>query len=709
MKATKDNVIEHVSKVAYRPLRPKELADALGVGKGDYGEFRRLIRRMVGDGDLVRLRGGRIGPPGRLNIVRGTLQMLLTGAAFVIVEDDDDLYIPAEGIGVALPGDTVLARVESEVRRRGSVTRVLKRAKQRHVGTFHRSRSYAFVRPRDERIGRDFFVPRDCSGGAEPGQLVVAELDRWHDPYRNPTAKIVEVLGYPDDANVDVLSVIHRFELPTEFPAEVLGEAESAPSSIPDAEVSRRRDLRRLDVIVIDPSDAKDHDDGVSVEKTKAGWRVGVHIADVSHFVPEGSALDGEAALRGCSVYLVDRVLPMLPERLSGDLCSLREGEDRLAMSCIMDVSTDGRVTSAKVVESVVRSRANLSYDDVQALFDGKPSPKAEPHAEPLREMKKVADVLNARRVERGSLDFDLPEARILLGPQGQVLEAGIRVRLDSHRLIEECMLAANCAVAMRLVSAGVPALFRVHDRPAPDRIERLAGTLGEFDIRIKTQRGITPKQVQRILAKAEGTPAGPFINQIVLRAMARAEYSPKNIGHFGLAFDHYVHFTSPIRRYPDLIVHRILRELVSGRLGAKRQLHWRDALPGIGRLSSERERVAEEAERESVRVKQVQFIATRLGDEYAGVVSGTVSRGFFVTLDELLIEGFVAIEDIGDDFYRLDEAGHRLVGRRTGRAFRLGDPVKVQVVRADTSTGRVDLRIVGGGKPPRRGKRSGR
>jgi ribonuclease R len=499
---------------------------------------------------------------------------------------------------------------------------------------------------------------------------------------------------------VDVLTVIFDHDLPMEFPADVEAEAGAFAGRIARAEIARREDCRSLPVATIDPHDAKDHDDALSVRELGDGlYEVGVHIADVSHFVRPGTALDREALLRGTSVYLVDRVVPMLPERLSADLCSLGAGKDRLALTCFLVLDEKARLKSFRLAETIIRSAADMTYEQVQEYFDkGSVPPGWSKLTASLDRLLALSKHLTQARMAEGSLDFDLPESRIELAPDGSVSNIYELVRLPSHRLVEEFMLLANRTVARYLQATGVPTLFRVHDRPDQEKLEAFAEFVTTFGLKFSAGDSLRPRHLQHLLEQARGLPEEGLINEVLLRSMAKAVYQPDNIGHFGLAFDRYVHFTSPIRRYPDLVVHRAVKRKLYGDITPGWVSEEKGRLPGVGRHASERERVAMEAERDSVRIKQIAFMETQLGETFTGLISGVRNFGMFVKLDKILVEGLIPIGALGDDFYSVDEARYVARGRSSGRTFRLGDPVTVQVVRVDPVSKQVDFRLLTGG-----------
>lgn len=688
---------------AYRPMKAKDLARALEISPAHYSTFRQQVRTMLHAGEVIRLRRGRLAVPAKIDLIRGRVHAHRRGFAFVIPDDgSQDIYIEPDHIKTAMHDDIVLVqKLSTSFRGRpeGRIVRIVKRGHPKVVGTFQEGRNFSFVVPEDERLPRDIYIPHDQAKGAKPGQVVVVQLADWDDPARAPEGRVAEVLGFPDEPGVDVLTVIFEHALPLEFPDDVEAEAQAFGARLPRAELARREDSRELPVVTIDPRDAGDHDDALSVrELADHLYEVGVHIADVSHYVKPETSLDREALLRGTSVYLVDRVVPMLPERLSADLCSLKAGVDRLALSCFLTLDAEAKLKSFRFAESVIRSAADMTYEQVQEYFDTRTLAKPLMHlAAPLDRLLSLSVKLTSARMAEGSLDFDLPESRIELAPDGSVSNIYQLVRLPSHRLVEEFMLLANRTVARYLQTTGVPVLYRVHDRPDSEKLEAFAEFVSTMGLKFNAGDGLRPRHLQNLLEQARGLPEEGLINEVLLRSMAKAVYQPENIGHFGLAFDRYVHFTSPIRRYPDLLVHRAVKRKLHQQVSADWVADQKGSLSAVGRHTSERERVAMEAERDSVRIKQIAFMETQLGETFTGLVSGVRTFGLFVKLDRILVEGLIPIGALGDDYYRVDETHYVAKGRSTGRTFRLGDPVTVQVVRVDPVSKQVDFRLVAG------------
>ncbi len=693
-------VLEYLRREANRPLKAKELARELGVETGEpYHAFRELLRELEADGLVYRQRKGRYAVPENLNLAIGRLQVTRAGDAFVLTEPEkDDVFVPGHLRFTAVEGDLVVARVEKRRPGRnpeGRVIRVLQRAYRQVVAIYHPKRDYGFAVPQEPPLGTDFFIPPGFQDEAEEGDVVLVEVVDWGETDRNPVGRIERVIGRPGEPGVDVLSIVLGHQLPLEFPEEVTREAERvAERGIRDEDMEEREDFRDRLILTIDPADAKDFDDALSVRDLGHGRvEVGVHIADVSHFVEDGSALAAEAQERATSVYLVDRVVPMLPHALSSDLCSLVPGEERLALSVIFDMDGGGEVRDARVAKTVIRSRHRLTYDEAQEILDGGPAPH-ELH-EALKRLHGVSRGIRRRREARGSIDFDLPESRVVLNAAGEPTDIQRVMRLASHLMIEDLMILANETVAQLALHQDFPLIFRIHEEPSEEKLEGLRTLAATFGYHLP-QRKVTPSDLARLLSAMEGTPQEPLISIATLRSMMQARYSVENVGHFGLASDAYAHFTSPIRRYPDLVVHRQLSRWLRASERARRTEV--EQLVSVATHCSVRERRAVEAERDSVDLKKIEFMERHLGDEFDGTVSGVTAFGFFVLLDEYHVEGLVHVSTLEDDYYVFLEEQHALVGRRRRRRFQLGGRVRVQVARVDREVRKIDFELLEGG-----------
>jgi ribonuclease R len=712
----KDNswILDYIRDHSDRPMKVKELARAIGIKQQNYTQFRRTVKKFLDDGKLVRLKRNRIGLPDQMDLVTGKIMITRAGFGFVKCENrDEEIYIASHDILTAFDGDRVMVRLKPGLgfkgKREGIVIKIVERKASKLVGTFHKGRRYNYVVPDAKNAGRDIYVTGDKSKTAGDGDKVVVSLESWDDPSLNPEGEIIERLGQPGDPGVDMMAIIRQYDLPMEFPANVERAAKEAADGWTE-EIKKRRDLTGLDTLTIDPADAKDFDDAVSIEKVNGNYRLGVHIADVSHFVRGDTDLDKEAFERGTSVYFPDRVIPMLPEELSNDVCSLRPNRKRLTFSIFMEFDNKGDVVDYELFPAVIRSRARLSYSEVQQFFDGAEiTPRVQRVTNSLKILRRLARILHKRRREEGSLDFDLPEAKITLDKQGNVIEIGNRIRTESHRLVEEFMLAANRQVALHFFRNAQPILYRVHDRPDMEKLEGFSDLVSRFGYRFSVSPQMPAGDLSRFLDKVKGKPEEELINELMLRSMKKAIYQPANIGHFGLAFTHYLHFTSPIRRYPDLLVHRLLKHLKKGKYPVRLAQKLGVILTHAGNQSSERERRAMEAEREAVKAKQVAYMAGQVGSEYDGVISGVTNFGFFVRLIGPECEGLVRASTMDDDYYHFEEEGYRLVGRRRGGSYRLGDKVRVGVMRVDVEKRDIDLFLISSARPKKKktGKRS--
>jgi ribonuclease R len=592
-----------------------------------------------------------------------------------------------------MDGDQVVVRIEGNPRGRnprGRVIKILSRAHATVVGTFEQARRFGYVVPLNDRLFRDVLIPAGEEASATTGDIVVARISAYGDRKLNPTGSVERVLGPVSTPGVDVLSILFEHGLDLEFPEEVEGEAQRVVERKELEVWEGRLDRTALHVFTIDPSDAKDHDDALSIEPISANtWEVGIHIADVSYYVEQGSVLDLEALRRGTSVYLVDRVVPMLPHVLSSDVCSLRPDVDRAAVSLFVTLDSNAAVRAHRFERTKIKSRHRLDYDQVQQVLSGNGHIDQRTNQD-LATLAKLARALRKKRVQRGSLDFDLPEARVILGADGAPIDIQKVVQLESHRLIEDFMLLANETVAREMAKKKLPIPYRIHEPPSRDRLEELRRFLNTIGYMLK-RKGVTGKDLQQVLNAVDGKPEAALVSTVILRSMARARYQPKNVGHFGLGAETYTHFTSPIRRYPDLLAHRVVvRAIVEGKPIPS---EWGgEALASAAERSSAREEMAAEAERDSVALKKAEFMENHLGDEFSGTVSGVTAFGFFVLLDEYYVEGLVHVNSLMDDYYLLREEEYALVGERTGKRFRLGDPLRVRVSRVDRLERKIDF-----------------
>jgi len=703
----KDQYLKKVKAVfanqPHRTFKPKELARKIGVPKTQYAAFRDALKKYAQEGLIAKYKGNNFGTIKRATTIEGELHVKTQGYGFLITEEDkEDVFISQKNMNTAMHKDIVRVQLYADSkgkRLEGRVIEIVTRARTTIVGVYKKSKRFGFVIPDDLKMTRDIFIHQSDSMGTKSGQKVVARITDWPDERTNPEGEIIEILGWPDDPGVDVTSLVKSFELATTFPANVETEVKRIPTTIPRSEIKRRLDLRSVNCFTIDPKDAKDFDDAISIRKLGKGhYELGVHIADVSYYVTEGSVVDKEALQRATSIYLVDRVIPMLPEKLSNELCSLRENEDRLTMSCIMEIEPNGKVVKYRIAESVIRSKKRFTYEQVQAVITGAES--GGEFAEDIKLMHKLSKVLMHRRKQMGSLDFDLPEVTVELNKVGEPIAIKQRERTDSHRLVEEFMLLANQTVTEHVdIHLGrdkrpLPFIYRIHEAPSAEKIEDFRTFVKALGLPLNPHKKVTGKLLGQYLESLSGRPEENLIQDLMLRSMMKAKYSTENVGHFGLAFKHYTHFTSPIRRYADLEVHRLLKAY-QHKFDYEQFKAKTDHLAAVAQKASERELVALQAERESIKLKKVEYMRRHLGDEFDGIISGVVQFGIFVEIVDLLVEGLVHISDLEDDYYIHDEKNYQLIGQRTENTYRLGDLVKVRVVRVDIDERIIDFVLV--------------
>ena len=687
------------------PATPRELLQALELSREERPIFKRLLADLVESGDLVEVRGNRFGLPDRMNLIVGRMVTHPRGFGFVVPDRPlenvkGDLYIAGSNLNQAMHGDRVVARIErvSADRAEGRIVRVLERGSDTVVGRFDQDGlGIGFVVPFDRRLIMDVQIPSGEHLAAAPGDMVVVEITRWPTPTRGPVGRVKEVLGDINEPGVDNEIIIRKFGLPDAHSDEAVEEARKVGTEVLDEDVKERTDFRPLLTVTIDGEHARDFDDAITLDRLPNGhYWLGVHIADVAHYVPEGGALDEEAYERSTSVYFPERAVHMFPSELSTGICSLKPNVDRLVQSCLMEIDPKGNVVRYELHDGVIHSDARMTYNEVHAILtDHDPATTKKYHAlVPLFEsMRELFEILNKRRHRRGSIDFDLKQPEIVLDDAGLVEAIIAAERNVAHRIIEEFMLLANETVAQHLDDNEVPTLYRIHEDPDPMKVEEFeefVTTLG-YSIGAPPEH-VKPRHFQKLVERMRGTPEEKPIAFLMLRTMQKARYDPQNRGHFGLAAESYTHFTSPIRRYPDLVVHRTLRESRHGLMSADRREELTDDLPEIARHTSERERRADEAERELVQWKKVRFMADKVGDEFEGYITGVSAFGLFIELVEHFVEGLVHVSTMADDYYRFIEKAHTLQGEKTGRVYRLGDKVTVQVVKVDMERRQIDL-----------------
>ena len=703
----------------YVPMKEKELAALLSVAKEDREELRSILQELLAEGELMVTARGKYQKNNGM-ILTGTFLSNPKGFGFVEVEGrEEDLFIPEEYVGSAFHKDTVqvaLLPPSKGRRQEAKILRILARGITTLVGTFEWSKkNYGFVIPDLSKLPCDVFVDKDHANGAVTGSKVVVEILDYGGPKKNPEGKVTEILGHLDDPGVDILSIIRGHNLPEAFSEKVTNQAIRVAKEVSEADRYGRRDLLDLTMVTIDSEDAKDLDDAVSVDFDGSHYHLGVHIADVTNYVQENSALDHEALERGTSVYLVDRVIPMLPHTLSNGICSLNQGEDRLSLSCLMTVDLKGEITDYEICESVISVDRRMSYTVVSRLLASEDVPQEEWDQDTVRDretysellpmflqMRDLSAILRAKRRKRGSIDFDFPECKITLDQEGHPTSIRPYERNVATDLIEDFMLAANETVASHFYWLEVPFVYRIHEVPDADRIQRLAAFISGFGLSMKTlgRNGkasgeeIHPKEIQKLLAKIEGTPEEALISRLALRSMKQAKYSVECAGHFGLACKYYCHFTSPIRRYPDLQIHRIIKEQLRGKLTEERITHYQSILPQVAKHASEMERRADEAERETDKLKKAEYMEQFIGECFEGVVSGVTAWGVYVELPNT-VEGLIHISKLPGDFYYYNEAVCELTDDYSHRSFRPGMKVKVCVDGSDRFTRTVDFSLV--------------
>ncbi|WP_338471849.1 ribonuclease R [Niallia sp. XMNu-256] len=702
-----DRLLHYMKDEAYKPLTVQELEQALGVeDSSTFKDFVKALVQMEEKGLVVRTRSNRYGLPEKMNLIRGKLTGHAKGFAFVIPEEKglDDIFIPPNEMNNALHGDTVLARVSSETsgqRREGTIVRILERGIQTIVGTYTESKNFGFVIPDEKKFAGDIFIPKAAKSGAVEGHKVVVKLTTYPEGRMSAEGEVIQILGHKNDPGVDILSIIHKHGLPGDFPEEVMQQANETADSIDESELKNRRDLRNETIVTIDGADAKDLDDAVTVSKLENGnYKLGVHIADVSYYVTENSPIDREAAERGTSVYLVDRVIPMIPHRLSNGICSLNPKVDRLTLSCEMEIDSDGVVVKHDIFQSVIKTTERMTYSDVNKILvdqDEELIKKYESLVPMFQLMHELAKILNAKRQHRGAIDFDFKEAKVLVDEDGKPSDVVIRERSVGERLIEEFMLAANETIAEHFHWMEVPFIYRIHEDPKEDKLRRFFEFITNFGYIVRgTANSVHPRALQEIIEEVQGKPEEMVISTVMLRSMQQAKYDPESLGHFGLSTEFYTHFTSPIRRYPDLIVHRLIRTyLIEEKIDPATREKWGILLPDIAEHSSKMERRAVDAERETDELKKAEYMEDKIGEEYDGIISSVTNFGLFVELPNT-IEGLVHVSYMTDDYYRYDERHFAMIGERTGNVFRIGDEITVRVINVNKDEHSIDFEIVG-------------
>ena len=695
-------ILDFMSDDLYVPMKIKEMAVVLQIQGEQRDELRKVLDALVEEGKITLSKRGKYSR-GHAARLKGAFQANARGFGFVTPEEGgDDVFIPEENLNGAFQGDEVeyiITASPSGRRREGKIVNILSHGVTRIVGLYERVKNFGFVRPDNQRYLKDIYIPEGKDGDAMSGHKVVVELTSYGGEHMKPEGKIVEIIGHVNDPGTDILSIVMDMNIRTEFPEKVLNQAVRVGKDVSEADRAGRLDIRDWQMVTIDGEDAKDLDDAVSLTKEGENYRLGVHIADVTNYVQERSALDREAFERGTSVYLADRVIPMLPHKLSNGICSLNAGEDRLALSCIMTLSPTGEMTDHQIAETVIHVDRRMSYNGVAKILDGDIETREEnkEFVPMILLMKELSEIIRERRGKRGSIDFDFPETKIVLDESGKPVDIKPYDRNAATKIIEDFMLMANETVAEEYFWRELPFLYRTHETPEEEKIRQLSTFINNFGYHIHVRNEVRPKEIQKLLGKVEGTPEEALISRLALRSMKQARYTTENTGHFGLAAKYYTHFTSPIRRYPDLQIHRIIKENLRGRLTEDRIAHYNEILPKVAAQCSERERTAEETEREVVKLKKAEYMRAHIGEEYDGVISGVTKWGVYVELENT-VEGLVHVADMRDDHYEFIEQSYEMLGERTGRTYKLGEKVKVRVIDADKIQRTVNFEFAGSG-----------
>lgn len=692
---------EFFASKEYKPMRFKDIAGLLQVPREAKNDLKEILDSLMSQGKIILDDKGRYKLPGD-DVLTGIFSGTQRGFGFVILEgEEEDIFIPENATNGAMHGDKVMLTVlegQTGKRKEGAILQILERARTEIVGTFEKSKSFGFVKPDNAKFGRDIYIPKEFTKGAVTGHKVVVKITDYGDEEKSPEGKVVEILGHVNDPGVDIMSVIKAYELPVEFPEGVIRVLDFVPDEIDPEQIKDRLDIREVQTVTIDGEDAKDLDDAISISKEGDIYHLGVHIADVTHYVKEGAALDKEALKRGTSVYLVDRVIPMLPHKLSNGICSLNPGVDRLALSCFMDIDRKGNVIGHKLAETVIRSDRRMTYTNVAKIVEEQDEEVCREYEElvPMfRLMQELAEVLKERRHKRGAINFDFPESKIIVDRNGKPVEIKPYERNKATKIIEEFMLIANETVAEDFFWQEIPFVYRTHDYPDEEKIRKLAIFINNFGYSIKVgNEDIHPKELQKLLIKIEDTPEEALISRLTLRSMKQAKYTVTNTGHFGLSAKYYCHFTSPIRRYPDLQIHRIIKENLNGKLGEGRRSHYEKILFEIANHSSKTERRADEAEREVEKMKKVEYMMDHIGETFEGVISGITTWGMYIELPNT-VEGMVRVSEMEDDYYFYDEERYQMVGEHTKKVYKLGQKVVVEVVNADKLMRTIDFALV--------------
>ena len=699
LKQRKEMLVQLVHDKTYVPMKLKELAMLLSVPKEQRDELKEVLDILIAEGKIGISKKGKYGKAEEFALA-GTFSGHAKGFGVVTIEGrEQDVFIPADKTKGAMDGDKVQIVIEGEARGKraeGAVLRILEHANKTVIGFYQKNKNFGFVLPDNQKLGQDIFIPQGKDMGAFTGHKVIVRITDFGDDRKKPEGVITEILGHVNDPGVDILSIIKAYGLPEGFPDDVMVQVAGIPDEVEEEEKKNRLDLRHLQTVTIDGEDAKDLDDAISISKENDDhYTLGVHIADVSHYVTENSPLDKEALKRGTSVYLVDRVIPMLPHKLSNGICSLNAGTDRLALSCLMEIDGKGNVIGHRIAETLIQVDRRMTYTAVNAIVTDRDPDVMEEYRDfvPMFDlMKELADILRERRKKRGSIDFDFPESKIILDEKGRPVDIKPYERNAATKIIEDFMLMANETIAEDYFWQELPFLYRTHDYPDPEKMKRLGTFINNFGYTIRTQNGeVHPKELQKLLDKIEGTPEEALISRLTLRSMKQAKYTTVCTGHFGLAANYYAHFTSPIRRYPDLQIHRIIKENLRRGLSDRRFAHYDSILPEVAVQCSSMERRADEAERETDKLKKCEYMSKRIGKEYDGVISGVTNWGLYVELPNT-VEGLIRVNDLTGDYFVFDEEHMELVGEMTRKSYKLGQKIRVQVADTDKLTRTIDF-----------------
>lgn len=697
----KETIYQFICDELYVPMKAKEIAAVLSVPKEMRKELQEVLDELLAEGRIeVSAKGKYKKSEGKYLV--GTFTAHPRGFGFVSIEGEDaDIFIPEKAVNGAFHMDTVQVEVVSETsgkRREGKIIKILERGVVQIVCTYEKSKTFGFAVPDNPKFGSDIFIPQERSKGAVSGHKVVVEITDYGKEGKKPEGKVVEILGHINDPGTDILSIVRAYNLSVEFSERILKQVENVSNEVSTADMAGRMDLRDWQTVTIDGEDAKDLDDAITLTREGEYYQLGVHIADVTNYVQEHSALDVEALKRGTSVYLVDRVIPMLPHKLSNGICSLNAGENRLALSCIMTIDKKGNVIDHNIAETVIKVDRRMSYTSVKKILEDQDEAEIREYEElvPMFErMEELAAILRKKRMSRGSIDFDFPETKIILDKQGRPVEIKPYERNVATKIIEDFMLIANETVAQDYFWQELPFVYRTHENPDTEKIRKLSTFINNFGYTMKIgQDEIHPKELQKLLTKIDGTPEEALISRLTLRSMKQAKYATVSTGHFGLATPYYCHFTSPIRRYPDLQIHRIIKDNLRGRMNAKRIAHYEKILPEVAKHSSETERVADEAERETEKLKKVEYMSGHIGEIFTGVISGVTEYGFYVELPNT-IEGMVHVTTLTDDYFHYSVDTYELVGEVTNIHYKLGQKVSVMVMETDKIMRTIDFRLV--------------